>query len=1108
MVTNVSYAQEQLWVGQTYQCYLEDYANRSLSWGNISWNVDNGLNTEYSGSNVRTVSFQQYKSGTYSVKVTWTETDMSDSYAPFYHKNHTWSFTCKDNPLLLSPSETNLTVGETQQLSSSFTYNNSYAKSVTYSSSNTTVATVSSSGLITAKAAGTATIKATSPSSKDAKTCTVKVIVPVTSITLNKTSLSLQVDKEETLTATVKPDNATDKSVTWSSSNTSVASVSNAGKVTAKATGSATITCQANDGSGKKATCAVTVSSPATSITLNKTSLSLQVGKQATLTATVKPDNAADKTVTWSSSNTNVATVSSSGVVKGVSAGTATITAKTSNNLSATCTITVTPVSPTNISLPASKTIAVGGTVTLSPTITPSNATTSLTWSSDDTSIATVTSSGKVKGINEGTARIRVNTSNGLSDWCDVTVKPNPTNIVISPTVVLEVGNTITLTPTITPSNALYTLTWSSTNTNIATVSTSGVVTGISAGTASIVAQTNNGLVATCDVSVFCPDPTGITLPSTIKLKVGESLTMNPILTPSNAATTFMWSSSDTSIATVNESGVIEGVGVGVTTINVETSNGLSASCEVTVNIQYDPNEVITFADPLVKVVCLACNWDTNGDGNISIGEAAAVTDLGTVFKGRTITSFDELRYFTGLTSIRAEAFSGCSNLASITIPESVTSIGADAFTGTKWFDSQPNDLVYAGKVAYKYKGTMPADTFIELKEGTQGIAANCFYNCEHLIYIFIPNSVTTIGDYAFYKCLDLISVKFPNNLTSIGDYAFNCCTNLRQLNIPQSVTYIGSKAFAGYRSYGSNPSYYNHLTEVSVNWETPLSIGSSVFDVCTCDTLFVPFGTKDLYMATTGWSTFQKIKEVKPKEYTLFDGQEYRYNSEIEVGTLHYSRTFKNTKWQAWYVPFDLLLTSEVLDRFAFAEFAGTYTEEDGSFYITVVRQKEGDVVKANTPYCVQAKVADSANPQVITQTDAMLKTAEENSFYVLSAEKKITFRGNYTRRAVTENDKNWYAMSGGQYSLQLPGNTIAPFRCFFTIEDREDNPYATTPTPAAVRLMMIDEETSIEELKNDEVSMKHERDLVYDLSGRIILKDRLPSGVYIINGKKVLVR
>jgi len=168
--------------------------------------------------------------------------------------------------------------------------------------------------------------------------------------------------------------------------------------------------------------------------------------------------------------------------------------------------------------------------------------------------------------------------------------------------------------------------------------------------------------------------------------------------------------------------------------------------------------------------------------------------------------------------------------------------------------------------------------------------------------------------------------------------------------------------------------------------------------------------------------------------EITLADGTDYTNNQDRQCSVLNYSRTFKNTNWQAWYVPFDLTLTSEVMQHFAFAKFAGTYTEEDGSFYITVVRMKEGDVVKGNTPYCVQAKVADKTNPQVITQTDATLKATEETGFYVLSAEKKITFRGNYARRVVTETDENWYALSGGQYSRQLPGNTIAPFRCFFT--------------------------------------------------------------------------
>ena len=167
----------------------------------------------------------------------------------------------------------------------------------------------------------------------------------VTSITLNKTSLSLQTEQNETLTATVKPDNATDKTVTWSSSNTSIATVSN-GKVTAISAGSATITCKANDGSGVQATCSVTVTDPVikvTSITLNKSSLSLQTGQNETLTAAVKPDNATDKTVTWSSSNNSVATVTSSGKVNAVSSGSVTITCKANDGsgVKATCTVTV-----------------------------------------------------------------------------------------------------------------------------------------------------------------------------------------------------------------------------------------------------------------------------------------------------------------------------------------------------------------------------------------------------------------------------------------------------------------------------------------------------------------------------------------------------------------------------------------------------------------------------------------------------------------------------------------------------------------------------------------------------------------------------------------------
>ena len=170
--------------------------------------------------------------------------------------------------------------------------------------------------------------------------------IKVESITLNKTSLTLKPQQEETLIATVKPDNATDKTITWSSSNENVATVSSTGRVTAKTAGSATITCSAKDGSGVKATCMVTVTDPTikvSSIILNKSSLSLQPNQEETLTATVKPDNATDKTVTWSSNNTNVATVSG-GQIKAIAVGNATIicSANDGSGVKATCTVTVT----------------------------------------------------------------------------------------------------------------------------------------------------------------------------------------------------------------------------------------------------------------------------------------------------------------------------------------------------------------------------------------------------------------------------------------------------------------------------------------------------------------------------------------------------------------------------------------------------------------------------------------------------------------------------------------------------------------------------------------------------------------------------------------------
>ena len=184
----------------------------------------------------------------------------------------------------------------------------------------------------------------------------------------------------------------------------------------------------------------------------------------------------------------------------------------------------------------------------------------------------------------------------------------------------------------------------------------------------------------------------------------------------------------------------------------------------------------ITFADPMVKNICLD-QWDTNGDRELSMQEAAAVSDLGNAFRNKkTITSFDELKYFTGLTSIGSQAFSDCTNLTCVTIPSSVTSI-----------------------------------------------SNNAFYNCTGLEDITIPGTVTTIGNYAFYGCTELVSLTIPNSVTSIGEKSFQNCSGLATLTIENAATSIGASAF--YKC--------SNLASVSLG-NSVTNIGQSAFGLCT----------------------------------------------------------------------------------------------------------------------------------------------------------------------------------------------------------------------------------------------------------------------------------
>ena len=237
-----------------------------------------------------------------------------------------------------------LTEGDEATLTAIVTPDNASNKNVTWTSSNPEVATVEN-GKVTAIKVGTTTITVKTEDGGKTATCEVTVremVYPVESVSLDKTSLELTEGDEATLTATIAPDNASNKNVTWTSSNPEVAKVEN-GKITAVKAGTATITVKTEDG-GKTATCEVTVKEmvyPVESVSLDKTSLELTEGDEATLTATIAPDNASNKNVTWTSSNPEVATVED-GKVIAVKAGMTTITATTEDGgKTATCEVTV-----------------------------------------------------------------------------------------------------------------------------------------------------------------------------------------------------------------------------------------------------------------------------------------------------------------------------------------------------------------------------------------------------------------------------------------------------------------------------------------------------------------------------------------------------------------------------------------------------------------------------------------------------------------------------------------------------------------------------------------------------------------------------------------------
>ena len=756
--------------------------------------------------------------------------------------------------------------------------------------------------------------------------------IAVTSVSLDKAYLTLEIGESYTLVVTVSPSNATNKSVTWSSTNCSVASVSG-GKVTAKSEGTTTIIAEAHNGT--TASCTLTVNEPAhevievTSVSLNKTFLTLEIGKSGTLTATVLPSNATDKSVTWTSSAQTVVTVED-GKVTTIESGTATITATTSNGKTASCMITVIEPAPevievTSVSLnKISLTLEIGESEILTATVLPNNATDkSVTWTSSDQSVAIV-ANGKVTAVGSGIATITATVSNGKTAICRITVNAAIPEITQVEGATIAGTDIFMLVDYTTDSVALL---------NKVTVSSGSwdlysdilgqnrIPTKIAAGSNGklqdgdnvfyIMLENENGDLAEVytltiyrsyavtvsyynhkDVLVYSdtaytgyeyelnydyttPGYTfnswtenGITYQSRVlwdDMALHAKMTANSYIVSLNAdGGTLTPSRVDVIYDTkytlpvperqgytflgwyIDEKQLTDKSGQSLSAWLYAEDSSVTAKWQInqyTVTAEYNeqagsvtgtgnydfgtettlkaitPNLGYTFSgwyhgsDCLTtdyiytftlsaENVNLTAKYDVNDEMSVFIFSSTSTACTITGIQDKSVTELIVPDY---VTEIEEGAFSGCSFLISITLPFVGKDASATTASGSTLFGYIFGANTFNGSIATRqYYAQNKYSTYyipislrnVTITGGT--ILSGAFYYCSELTNIVLPNDITAIGNYAFYHCASLAEITIPEAVTTINSYAFVSCSSLTNIIIPNAVTSLGASAFAG----------------------------------------------------------------------------------------------------------------------------------------------------------------------------------------------------------------------------------------------------------------------------------------------------------------------
>ena len=356
--------------------------------------------------------------------------------------------------------------------------------------------------------------------------------------------------------------------------------------------------------------------------------------------------------------------------------------------------------------------------------------------------------------------------------------------------------------------------------------------------------------------------------------------------------------------------------------------------------------------------------------------------------------------------------------IKAITIGSNVTSIGSCALDGTAWYNSQPYGDVYAGKVYYKYKGTMLANTKVTIKDGTNGIAGFAFNDCTGLISVTIPDSVTSIGGYAFYDCTGLTSITIPDSVTSIGSDVFGLCSSLKGVYISDlaawcNIEFKGSISTFSYKLYlKGNPitnlvvpddvisisdyafSRCSGITSITIP-DSVTSIGNCAFSSCPLTTLKIGKGLKSI-----GKNAFNGIKVI-PELYYAGSEEEWKgisidsSNDLILRANMHYNADLSHTCSYTETVTKKATCTEDGVKTFT-CNCGRTYTETiqaTGHKYVTETHKATCTSIGVSIKKCKSCGIVVSATTTPVkghsTKTSALLTATEtESGILVTSCE------------------------------------------------------------------------------------------------------------------------